>query len=442
MEDARNIIEFADNFDPSQPLGKKDSNAYVPIYDDILAKLRDRIIYDRLPSRTLFVAGQSGTGKTTALNFLSDEEIEKKYVVKTINFRDLIDLSDIDIIDVLLMIGFELVKDSKLEGTYYNNLEKIRKIHKGVVVQETTSEQTRKASIGATTEASAATGFFDFLKMKGAFFSSYRLEKSYRDNAREVFELRKPELLKTINELIEDYNRQILKDKELLLIIDDLDKLKEEEQIKEVFIENRYYILELQAKKVIAIPIHLTTSTEITSLDVDIPVFCLRLKTNPMEQLHEEDEQRLIDKNKSLLHQIVSGRTEKRADLIDTNAIEHAAIASGGIIRQFMQILSAAAVDVRRLKGNNITLSDVKNACQTLRKTFERPIINTRKIAFLDTIRRNHIAGDDPDNNESIAALLGNQIIAYSNGAAWFEVNPLIEKTVELYAAKTRTDNS
>lgn len=441
MEKAKSIIEFADNFDPSQPLGKEDSDAYVPIYDDILAKLCDRIVYDKLPSRTLFVAGQSGTGKTTALNFLPDKEIEKKYFVKTINFRDLIDLSDIDIIDVLLMIGFELVKGSDLEGKYYEKLENIRKIHKGVLTQETTNDRTRKASTGVETEASASTGFFDFFNLKAAFFASYRLEKSYRDTAREAFELSKPELLKTINELIEDYCRQIIGGKDLLLIIDDLDKLKEEKQIKAVFIENRYYILELKAKKVISIPIHLTTATEITSLDVDIPVFCLRLKTNPMEQLPAEDEKQLINKNKSLLHQIVSGRTKEKAELIDTDAIEHAAITSGGIIRQFMQILNGAAVDVRRLKGNKINLSDVENACQTLRKTFERPIINTRKITFLDTIRSNHIAGDDPENNDSIAALLGNQIIAYSNGAAWFEVNPLIEKTVELYAAKARKDD-
>ena len=204
MEKAKNIIEFADNFDPSQPLGKEDSDAYVPIYDDILAKLCDRIVYDKLPSRTLFVAGQSGTGKTTALNFLPDEEIEKKYFVKTINFRDLIDLSDIDIIDVLLMIGFELVKGSDLEGKYFTNLEKIRKIHKGVLKQETTIDQSRKASSEAKTEASASAGFFDFLKLKASFFASYRLEKSYRDTAREAFELRKPELLQTINELIED----------------------------------------------------------------------------------------------------------------------------------------------------------------------------------------------------------------------------------------------
>ena len=99
MKRAKTINELADNLDPSLPLGKEDKNVYVPIYDELLSKLRDRIIHDKLESRTLFVAGQSGTGKTTALNFLEDRKISRAFTVKVINFRDLVDLSDVDIID-------------------------------------------------------------------------------------------------------------------------------------------------------------------------------------------------------------------------------------------------------------------------------------------------------------------------------------------------------
>lgn len=85
MKEATTINELADNLDPSMPLGKGDKNVYVPIYDEILSQLRDRIIHDKLDSRTCFVAGQSGTGKTTALNFLEDNEISQAFTVKVIN---------------------------------------------------------------------------------------------------------------------------------------------------------------------------------------------------------------------------------------------------------------------------------------------------------------------------------------------------------------------
>jgi Cdc6-like AAA superfamily ATPase len=436
MKRATTINELADNLDPSMPLGKEDENVYVPIYDEILSKLRDRIIHDKLESRTLFVAGQSGTGKTTALNFLEDEEISKSFTVKVINFRDLVDLSDVDIIDLLLMIGFELVKGNSLENRYYEKLEEIRKVHKGVLKSEETTTGDKKGTAGAEASVGAKGGFLDILKLKAKFFASYRLEQSYRKEARLAFELNKPELLRTINELIEDYNGEAAGGKKLLLIIDDLDKLKDAQQIRSVFIDNRFYLLELKAKKVIAIPVHLTTENEIISLDVDIPSFSLRLKTNPKEELDPEEERKIISKNEGLLKEIVRKRIAENTDLIDDDAIAEAAGCSGGILRQYIQLLNMATVEVRRLKGKKVTKNDIDNACQTMRKTFERPIIvSAKKIRYLKNIMDKHIPeADDPD--ESISALIGNQIIAYSNGATWYDVNPLIKETVRIYAQK------
>jgi len=437
MKKATTIHELADNLDPSLPLGKEDKDIYVPIYNDILSKLRDRVINDKLESRTLFVAGQSGTGKTTALNFLEDEEISQAFTVKIINFRDLIDLSDVDIIDLLLMIGFELVKDNNdLETKYYNKLEEIRKVHKGILKSEAIASDDRKETAGTDASLKASAGFLDFIKLTANFFASYRLEQSYRKEARQAFELSKPELLKTINELIEDYNQKIAGSKKLLLIIDDLDKLKDAKQIGSVFIDNRYYMLDLKAKKVIAIPVNLTTENEIIALDFDIPTFSLRLKSNPKEERPKEDERDIIRKNEELLKKIVLNRIADASVLINDDAIKEATRYSGGILRQYIQILNTATVEVRRLKGNKVTKNNIDNACQALRKTFEMPIINSaKKIRYLENILNTHIPDVD-DPSESINALLGNQIIAYSNGATWYEVNPLIEETVRIYARK------
>ena len=437
MKRAKTINELADNLDPSLPLGKEDKNVYVPIYNEILSKLRDRIIHDKLESRTLFVAGQSGTGKTTALNFLEDRKISRAFTVKVINFRDLVDLSDVDIIDLLLMIGFELVKDNALEKRYYEKLEEIRKVHKGTLKVAKISSDGRKEAAGAEASLAASTGFLNFLKLGAKLFYDYRLEKSYREEARQAFELNKPELLNTINELIKDYNQQIAGEKKLLLIIDDLDKLKNVIQIRSVFIENRNYLLQLEAKKVIAIPVHLTIEPEIIAVGYDIPTFSLRLKSNPIEKNPEEKEKNIIENNEDILKEIVLKRIAENTILIDEDAIMEAARCSGGILRQYIWLLNTATVEVRRLKGKRVTKNEINNACQTLRTTFEMPIINSKKkIRYLENIRTHHISdADDPD--ESINALLGNQIIAYSNGAKWYEVNPLIEESVRIYAKQT-----
>jgi len=110
MKKAVNINELANNLIPENFLKPEDKDVYVPIYEDILEVLRNMIINDQVESQAFFVAGQAGTGKTTALNFFKTEALEEHYHIKFINMRDFLDLSDVDIIDFLLAFAFALVK--------------------------------------------------------------------------------------------------------------------------------------------------------------------------------------------------------------------------------------------------------------------------------------------------------------------------------------------
>ncbi|MCK4766496.1 MAG: hypothetical protein KAW12_30150 [Candidatus Aminicenantes bacterium] len=121
MIKAKNINELANNL-LDQFLDQDDREFYVPIYDEILQELRDTIINDQVEAQTFFVAGQSGTGKTTALNFLEDDELKKQFYVKYINMRNFFDDVDADILDLLLTFAFALVQDTHLQDRYYKEL--------------------------------------------------------------------------------------------------------------------------------------------------------------------------------------------------------------------------------------------------------------------------------------------------------------------------------
>lgn len=75
MKKATTINEFANNLLSENLEIEKDDNVYVPIYKDKLEVLQDVILNDEVESQTFFVAGQSGTGKTTALNFLKTKQL-------------------------------------------------------------------------------------------------------------------------------------------------------------------------------------------------------------------------------------------------------------------------------------------------------------------------------------------------------------------------------
>lgn len=436
MKKAVNINELANNLIPENFLKPEDKDVYVPIYADILEDLRNMVINDKVESQAFFVAGQAGTGKTTALNFFKTEALEKHYHIKFINMRDFLDLSDVDIIDFLLAFAFALVKDSPIEDRYYKQLVEIQKKQEGELIETVERETNRKSGAEIKGEASIRGGFLNFIKLGAGFISNLRLDSSHRRIIREVFKLKKTSLLKLVNELLDDYLEKITRGKKLLVIIDDMDKLKEVQQINSIFIENRNYIFSLKCKKIISIPIYLAKASEIFNYSQDpIQQFILRFTTNPFDKEIRPGEKEKIESNREMLRKVIKCRVEEEHSLIDDNALEKAIDYSGGIIRQLIRIVRNAAVRVRTLGAEKICLKDIDEGIERLRNTLAGTITSSNRIKMLDTILKKNIPVSEKAE-DFIELLLANNVLAYENGEPWYEVNPLISKTVEVYAER------
>jgi len=436
MKKAANINEFANNLIPENFLKPEDRNVYVPIYEDILEALRDMVINDQVEAQSFFVAGQPGTGKTTALNFFSDETVEKHFHVKYINMRDFLDLSDVDIIDFLLAFAFALVKDTKLDKKYYQRLVDIQRKHEGEIEETAEKESKKTMGVGVTTEGSAGTGFLNFIKLKAGFFFHLKLDKVYREKTREIFRLKKPFLRDLVNEVLEDFIEKVSKGKKLLVIIDDLDKLKEVPQINSIFIDNRNYIFSLKCKKIISIPTYLSKKPEISNYSqYPIRQFVLRISSNPFNGEPPAEEKKKIEANKQMLREVIKCRIKEGISLIDDGALEEAIHKSGGIIRQLIRIVYVAAVNVRRLRSIKISLNDIQEGIDLLRNNLAGTIISSDKITMLDTILTKNIPISET-KEEFIDLLQANNVVAYENGEPWYEVNPIIRETVKIYAAR------
>ena len=232
-----------------------------------------------------------------------------------------------------------------------------------------------------------------------------------------------------VNRIVEDFSIKVAKGKQLLLVIDDLDKLRNMDQVRSIFIDNLHFLLQIQCKKVIAVPVHLTGESEMALREYD--KFGLSLRPNPLKPGADLAE---LETRKRLLANIVEQRTSAGKTLIETNAVEEAIAFSGGIIRQLMQILYGAAREARRNKTGKITVSHVQKSCGALKNIMEAAVITSSGINFLEKVRVQHIP-DAESAEECNKALLGNQIIAYTNGSVWYDVNPLIAETVRTYAA-------
>ncbi len=436
MKKAMTINELANNLLAGDLSSDKDANVYVHIYDEKLEELRDVILNDAVETQTFFVTGQSGSGKTTALNFLKTETLEKHFFVKYIRMKDFLDEQDVDIIDFFLAFAFALVKGTVLEDEYYRELVEMQKKREGELEESVEKQTGRKTGAGGEADSEAGAGLFNIIKLKAHFFANYKVDTSYRKTTREVFKLKKPYLQKLVNQLIDRFREKVSAGKNLLVIVDDMDKLTDIRQINAIFLENRNYIFGLKCKKVIPIPTYLVTIPEIDNYARhNITQFVLKLTPNPIDtKVDKNKENKHIERNKKMLQEVIKCRIADGIDLIDAEALELAVKFSGGIIRQLIRIVHSAAAKVRRLKGTRITIEDIEDGIEAARNTITRTIISADKIKLLDTILTKYVPTSET-SDEFRKLLHANNVLAYTNGTVWYEVNPLIKYTVEIYAA-------
>ncbi|MEM7660130.1 MAG: hypothetical protein AAF399_28735, partial [Bacteroidota bacterium] len=445
---ASNLIELFQNLVPSQYLTPADKELYVPIYEQTLKDLRFSILTNPLPTQTFYVAGQTGTGKTTALNFLANEEIEAQFHVENIHSIDLLDFDDIHIIDLLLMTSYWLMKQEeaitgkrKLEKKFRAQLKRIEGKHQGTYQEETIGVDAKEAGIRAKTELELDTKnnpisrFLSFFNLTGSFAAEFRGNYEYRKLIREQFEFNLADLLNVANDVIQAFETEVTNGKPLLLIYNELDHIRDLKRINNLFIHKRYYLESLACRKVVSIPVYLASDNGFTRQGT-IERFGLKTRQNPLAPRSETGRKQVED-CKELLRKVIQYRIAPGHDLVRADAIERAIEGSGGVLRQFVEIMHHASQRAAMSDPNGqITLGDVEEGVHSVRRRMEPAILGN--IALLNHVLLQHTPPDEevePKLHASFtSALLGNQILIYYNDPAWYEVNPLLQRTVEIYA--------
>ncbi len=426
------IVKLHRNLFFDKAIEKKQSNLYVPVYDEEIKDLRQRLILSELENQTFYMAGQSGSGKSTALNFLPDRSVLAKYKPVYINYRDLLAFEDVDIIDVLLMFAYRMSEESpKIHKKFYKLIEKMHNVHQKKIEEFNEKETRKKAEAGLDAKFGVQTKFFSLFQLGAKFFSSFKMDKAYREVTREFFFLKKRDLLDIVNDIVEEWYAVNGTAKKLLVFFDDFDKLRKSDQIKAIFIENRNFFEDINCRKVISVPVHLATEAGFNTPNTFMQVFTLKLNINPLTAYSKKEQNIVIAKNKRLLTKIIKKRDPN--GLIEKAAIDLAIEYSGGILRQFIQLLREAAFNVIKYKGAKVTADDVEKALFNKRQQLSLTIIGDKIISLLNYVMK-HNKPSTTENNDFVNALLNLQIIAHPNNEFWYDINPIIRSTVTTYA--------
>jgi hypothetical protein len=408
MTKAKTLDDIYNAFEGNKPLSENENEFFVNIYDKKLKRFIGSVKRNTSYENIFFIAGQRGNGKSTILNNLKNENkaFDTSYEIKHLQAKDVFDYDDIDIVDILLVIGFELIENNSLDTVlqkelrdiFEAKLQELESLNSGELSRTKNSAVTNNEQTNVKAETAINAGFLSYFKASLSLSGTYKTDKNIRVEAKKIYKFKTSVLLETINDLIKTYKRLSNTGKELMLILDGLEKLK---NIDDIFTKDIALLREVICYKIITMPVYLK---EIISVN-DI---------KPIDFTMEMDE-----------HGQIKNRIENR-EIITEDAINLAIQMSGGNIRQLLDIIQTAsteAIDI--FESDIIDTDEVESAIEILKG---RLASRTQVYApFLKKIAQTHKIENEEEQSVLATTLHAGLVFAYFNGRVYYDINPVIE---------------
>lgn len=421
MQKAKILDDIYNNFEGNRPLSENEYAFFINIYDNKLKRFIGNIKRNKNKQNIFFIAGQRGNGKSTILNNLKHEnkEFEESYEIRHIQAMEVFKYDDIDIVDILLGIGFNLIdnndleapKKEELETEFRTSLIEVEEINSGELTKTKTEGTNGSSQVSADATLTAKVGFLSLFSAKSSLSSTYKADENIRKEAKRIYKFKNKDLLSMINSLIQKYRQLKNTPKEILLILDGLEKLN---NIDDVFTKDIDILRDLECFKIITMPVYLKSTVDIYNVKA-------------IDFTMEMDKDGNI-KNLELLKDVITSRIEN-LNLITDEAIELAIKMSGGNLRQLLEIIQKAsteAIDV--YESDVIGTTEVDSAIKLIQGDLDYKVQVYAK--FLKEISTAHIVNKE-NQDDLIDTLRSGLVFAYLNGKAYYDINPIIKDNLD-----------
>jgi len=361
MSKAQSLNDVINYFDSQKSLCPKDDPWYVETERKEIEIIKDDLLTTNRELKFLF-GGHPGNGKSTELNKIDkDEAIKAKYLVVKYSANDVLDINDIDIIDFLLTMILKILEKAEETGTnlpsyLQNRLKEMEGYFTGKLQTEKATTEARKGELGGGVKAKIGSGL-PFVSLAANVFAKIRFESETRKQIREFYKLNITDLHNLANDIILNIKVSIKPCFDILLIVDDLDKVRPQ-QAEKLFFEEGSTIGAINCSALFTLPISMIYSPKSNVIESKIGrqkvLRNLRLK----DKNGKEDEQTV--KHRKTLRQLVFNRME--SSLIENNALDMAVDASGGVFRTLIDLIASASSYSRVNDGEKIDTVDMESA--------------------------------------------------------------------------------
>lgn len=440
---AKDIVQLHKNLGVSYGLSKENLEFYVPIYEEKTKELEALFGKFADGRKTVYLLGQSGSGKSTVLDYLRFKSpiLKDKYFYVAIRFDDPdegcdFDDPDFDMIEIYLTIFGAVLSQTMnfIEKSYIDSLlEKLKKLEESKDIYDKTTEQRSWSFVGILTELVASVGF-------GSLGIKWQLDTSKKEIIRKSYKTKTTEFLALLNDLLSkaDEQSQAKNGKQLFLIMDGLEKIKDSSVLQKIFTVNSISNLRnLYCKKIIVCPVHLPSFINSAFFANDEVLINLKIYVNPRTQTSSS----IAKTNRNLMKQVIEKRIDPSLSInqfFDEEALTTAIHYSGGFQHDYFKILADGIIKADIDGSNGIVRKDhieqvVSDIEFNRAGTFS---FSQEASRLLYEIYKNNTITNEQDQ-AFVRQVLLNNIIIIKNDERWHKIHPLIEKTVRTYGENT-----
>ncbi len=431
MSKASKVGHIINYFNSQESLYPKNDPWYVETERKEIELIKNDLLMTDRNLKFLF-GGHPGNGKSTELNKINDDKaINEKYLLVKYSANEVLDINDVDIVDLLLTIALKILEktDTKLSSYLQRRLKEMEGYFTDTLQIEKITTEAREGEIEVGVDAK--TDFrFPFVKLGTGFFARMRFQSDTRKQIREKYRPKITELQDLINDIILDVKKSFkLPLFNILLIIDDLDKIQPKEAEK-IFFEQGNIIGKIQCSVLLTIPISMIYSPKNKVIANQIGGLQKVLRNLRLKDINGKEDE-VTKKNRDILSQLVFNRMED--NLIEDNALNMAIEASGGVFRTLIDIIASASSYSNIHGGTKIDSIDMEAAINEERANKKRALDRTYYDILLDIYDHKRLLTTDRERIEVLELFHSLFALEYMNGKEWCDIHPLLIEEVEAY---------
>lgn len=432
MEKAETLAEIRQATEPT-PLAGADLNRFYVLADPArdplsppTSDLRD-CIYNTPPPLRLLFASHPGSGKSTELNRLKQEDRDNFWFV-TFSVRQELDPATLTHIDLILVLMEKLYQAGRQENLIQDKrvIEPVRSwlsqvVHETKVMRS--EELEVEAGLGVDGLLAQVIGMFAKLRSAFSLFS----EKA--EVVRQEIKPRIAELRQYCNQVLVEISSRLdqrTPSRRLFIIVEDTDKL-DIPVARDLFVKHTGLLAELQASIIYTVPLFLIHSPDRNRLESYFDTLTL-----PMIKTHTPQGER-FSTGWNVLHQIVARRLEVKK-LIEPEALNLAIEKTGGVLRDLLWALQRASRTARHADADRISVEVMRHSLDQLKNRYSQSVhgregVSTEELyTKMEQIARAPMGMVPMDN--ALQLLLYTQAVIEYNGRGWYDLHPLMREAL------------